>query len=238
MSAPGLLLASTLKAPRGQVLRVVGPGCCGLAVGFESMNPKTWKCEDSVLLAPLPDGAWLAAVADAHWGGLSGELVAGGAVEAWNEAREAAPAARLMQAMYLLDGKLMGRGRDASETTALLVHVAGREVAWANVGDSLLYAFGASGLRELNDPQLRFVGGRPIATMKQPPSGGAATLAAGDVLLLASDGILPEASMMTPEELTGLLRADEPLTARVERLLRLQNERGRDNLGVVAIAIG
>ena len=38
------------------------------------MNPKRWVCEDSVLLARLDDGGWLAAVADAHWGGLSGEL--------------------------------------------------------------------------------------------------------------------------------------------------------------------
>lgn len=237
MTPPGLLLASTLKAARGQVLRAVGPGCAGLAVGAESMNPKTWRCEDSVLLAPLDDGALLAAVADAHWGGLSGELVAGGLLEAWGQTREAPAAQRLLQALFLLDGRLLSRGRDASETTALLVHVAGRAVAWANVGDSLLYVAGPTGLRCLNEPELRFVGGRPLATMKAPPGTGTATLEPGDLLLLASDGLLPEASLLSPEELFALLRADEPLMTRVERLLRAQNERGRDNLGVVAIAV-
>src|SRR5262245_35065775 len=122
------------------------------------MNPKQWPCEDSVVVVPLDDGGLLAAVADAHWGGLSSEVVVQGLAAAWREARSTDPVTRLRQALFQLDARLQQRGKDGSETTVLLVHVQGRVVSWASVGDSLLLVLGRTGgIAIKNQPAPLFV---------------------------------------------------------------------------------
>lgn len=240
MTAPVVLLGSSLTAKGAFVARAASPwACAGLAVGVDSVNPKHWPCEDSVAVVPLEEGGLLAAVADAHWGGRSGEVVASGLAAAWRNARGADPAARLRAALYLLDGKLLERGRDdRSETTALLVHVHERRLSWANVGDSLLLVVGPAGAGIKNRPAPHFVGGRPVATL--PPGAvevGSATLSAGDVVLLASDGLEWQVSGLEPGDVADALRRQDPLLSRVEALLAHASKEGRDNLGVVAISL-
>lgn len=240
MSAPVLLLGSSLTVKGAVTSRPASPwACAGLAAGAESMNPKQWVCEDSVALVPLEDGGVLAAVADAHWGGTSGELIASHLAAAWRDARGAEPAARLRATLFLLDGKLLERGRDdRSETTALLVHVQGRALAWANVGDSLLLVVGRAGAAIKNHPAPQFMGGRPLATLPAGAVGsGAATLAPGDVVLLASDGLEWQASGLDPEQVAEGLRAEGSLQARLDALLQHASARGRDNLGLVAVSV-
>lgn len=234
-----LLPASSLTARRALAVRSAAPtACAGLAAGAESINPKHWPCEDSVFLGRLEDGAWLAAVADAHWGGLSGEVVARSALDAWRQATAADPASRLRQALYTIDGRLSGRGKDASETTALLVHLRGRRLSWANVGDSVLWVLGADGVTEKNAPNLQFVGRHAIASLPILPTAGSADLAPGDVVLLASDGILTLTSGLEPETVGERLRdPGTPLEQRVGALLRHMSGVGKDNLGIVALEV-
>ncbi|MCO5166796.1 MAG: SpoIIE family protein phosphatase [Planctomycetes bacterium] len=238
-AAAVLLLGSSLTAKGAAASRAVGPwACAGLASGADSMNPKRWACEDSVGLVPLEGGGVLACVADAHWGGKTAELVCQGLADAWGQARAADPAARLREALFLLDGRLLERGKDdRSETTALVVHVQGRALAWANVGDSLLLVVGREAAALKNQPTPVFMGGRPLATLPVPVEVGTATLAPGDVVLLATDGLEWQASGLDPEQVAVALRRDGPLLARVDGLLDHVNRRGRDNLGVVAVAV-
>src|SRR5690606_10076314 len=96
MTAPLVLLGSSLTVKGASAARAASPwACAGLTVGADSVNPKRWPCEDSVAVVPLEDGGVLAAVADAHWGGKTGELVAAGLAAAWRDARGNDPAARL-----------------------------------------------------------------------------------------------------------------------------------------------
>lgn len=239
MAAPTLLLGSSLTAKGAWASRSASPwACAGLAVGVESMNPKQWPCEDSVVVAPLDEGGLLAAVADAHWGGRSGEVIADGLLAAWKQTRGTNPAVRLREALFLLDGRLLERGRDdRSETTALVVHVNDRTLSFANVGDSLLLVVGRAAAAIKNFPTPVFMGGRPLATLPIPVAVGTVALAQGDVVLLASDGLDAEASSLEPEQVAAALRKDEPLQARVDGLLKHVSAGGRDNLGVVAIAV-
>jgi serine/threonine protein phosphatase PrpC len=234
--APMLLPGSSLEAPGAFALvRPTPDACAGLAAGVASINPKEWICEDSVLLAPLEHGAWLAAVADAHWGGLSGEIAVGSALEAWRAATELDPAARLREALYAIEARLKGRGEDESETTVLLAHLRAPLLSWASVGDSVLWVLGREGVLEHNAPSLRFVGRSAIET---PPASGSVALGAGDVVLLATDGILAVTSDLERDTIARRLRdPGSPLDLRVEALLRHMSSVGKDNLGVVALQV-
>lgn len=209
--------------------------CAGLAAGADSMNPKRWVCEDSVLLARLDDGAWLAAVADAHWGGLAGELAVRSALDAWQCATASDPPARLREALTSIEACLKGRGQDESETTLLLACLRAQQISWASVGDSVLWVLGRDGVTEHNEPRLHFIGRRRIV---EPPTAGSAALAQGDVVLLATDGILAVTSQLEREAVAVRLREPgTPLPQRLDGLLRHVSKVGRDNLGVVALAV-
>jgi serine/threonine protein phosphatase PrpC len=206
-----------------------------------SLNPKVWTCEDSLALHALGDGGHLACVADAHWGGSSSEAVAlnlkpgffsgPGPVEERLEGALAAASGRIAQASR----------EDASETTALLVHLRGLDLHWLSVGDSLLLHLSRSGIRQLNRPFPAFLGpaGLPLrqgVTM----DAGSARLEEGDLLLLATDGLEPQTSGLEPAHVLGFLREPGSLTDRVEQLLlrasSVERGGGRDNLALVAIA--
>lgn len=235
MASPIVLLGSSLTAKGAWTARAAAPGAvAGLSAGKTSTNPKRWACEDSVALLPLDDGATLCAVADAHFGGLTGELVAGGLARAWEEAGPGDVAGRLDRALLRLDAELRRRPRDdESETTALLVHRRGSTVTWANVGDSflLLVAGGACALRNRIDH--RFMGGRSLPTPRREL--GAFELGPGELLLLSSDGLEEEMLGLSLDEVARRLSSAEPLLARVEGLLRHASEVGADNLGLVAL---
>lgn len=242
-----LLLGSSIGAKGAWTSRELDPTCAaGLAAGASSANPKRWACEDSLAVQREPDGAWLAAVADAHFGGSSGESVAAGLAQAWARAAGAPggqPArgalARLRAALVLVDAHLWAQARpdDPSETTALLVHVdaRARRVAWANVGDSLLVVVDAAGAaRRLNATRADFIGRVPLA-VQRPPDAGEAALAAGDLVLLATDGLEAWVSDLDLPDVGRRLRAAGSPRAGVDDLLRHQSAQGRDNLGVVLL---
>lgn len=240
MTARVVLLGSSLTAKGAATARAASPwACAGLTVGADSVNPKRWPCEDSVTLVPLDGGGVLAGVADAHWGGKTGELVAAGLAAAWRDASGADPVTRLRAALYLLDGKLLERGRDdRSETTALLVHVHERRLSWVNVGDSLLLVVGRSAAAVKNRPAPVFLGGRPLATLTPSAvDAGSAALAPGDVVLLATDGLEWQVSGLDPEDVALALRREGPLLSRVEALIAHAAAKGQDNLGLVAISV-
>lgn len=217
----------------------------------DSINPKHWVCEDSLTVARLADGAYLAAVADAHWGGTSGEAIAGGLRAAW-DATEGTPRAsvRLHKALLAIEAQFLGSRSpdDPSETTALLVHLCGTHLSFASVGDSLLIVVGRDGngtprvaLRNQLSPF--FLGVQPLATLPGSPiDSGTLALESGDVVLLASDGLEPEASRLEPHEVAAELTAAGPLEDRVRRIMELANDparrAGRDNLALVALSVG
>src|SRR5262245_27106318 len=110
-----VLPASSLEGRGAFTLKSMGPrACAGLAAGADSINPKRWVCEDTVLLARLDQGGWLAAVADAHWGGLSGEVAVRSVLDAWQRASASVPAARLSEALRAVEARLKERGADES----------------------------------------------------------------------------------------------------------------------------
>jgi serine/threonine protein phosphatase PrpC len=229
-----LLLGSSLDAKGVSRSVCMSPGACaGLASGVASINPKEWVCEDSVLLARLDGCRWLAGVADAHYGGFSGEVVVQSALDAWQQTTATDTAERLREAVYEIDKRLAVRGQDKSETTVLLAHLQDGVLSWASVGDSVLWILGPHGVSEKNEPTLRFVGRHAIG---DPPAAGSSELSAGDVVLLATDGILRVTSELEPEAIAARLRdASTSLEARVEALLAHMSEVGKDNLGVVAL---
>jgi serine/threonine protein phosphatase PrpC len=231
-----LLPGSSLEARRAFTLARLAPGACaGLASGAASFNRKEWVCEDSVLLARLTHESWLAAVADAHWGGLAGEWAVRSALAAWEGATAADPAARLCEALYAIEAGLKERGADASETTVLLAHLRPPLLSWASVGDSVLWVLGRAGVVEHNAPSERFVGQRGL---EAPPASGSAVLAPGDVVLLATDGILRVTSHLERDVIADRLRASATaLALRVEALLSHMSSVGKDNLGVVALEV-
>ncbi len=239
LPAPTLLLASRLGAHGERAREAPLPwAVAGLATGGRSARAKDWPCEDSVALAPLPEGALLALVADAHWGGRSSEVAAEALLGAWTNARARAPQARLVEALRRLDAALAARPEDGSETTVLVAHLAGRRLTWAGVGDSLLLAVSPAGARQLNRTAGLFLGLNPLAAHPAPPDAGAADLAPGEVALLATDGLEPEASGgLDGPALAGLLLGRRPLAAGVDALLEHQSIAGTDNLGVVALDV-
>jgi serine/threonine protein phosphatase PrpC len=239
--AGAVLPASCVSAKGASTSRALTPRVVvGLAAGASSTNPKRWPCEDSLAALPQEDGAWLLAVADAHFGGSSGVSVVEGLAPSWAKTR-GAPLARLRATLVLVDGHVGAQARpdDPSETTALLVHVdpRSRRLAWANVGDSLLVVVARDGAaRTLNETRTDFIGRVPLAVLA-PPDVREVTLDPGDLVLLASDGLEPWVSDLELQDVGRSLRAGGPLLARVEGLLRHQSEQGRDNLALVAVEL-
>lgn len=212
--------------------------------GGVSTNPKTWPCEDSLALHRLADGARLAAVADAHWGGAAGETVARELLASWQEAGEGRALQRLHRALLRLEARHLG-GRDPqdpSETTALLAHLAGRTLSFVSVGDSFLLvldpARGTCALK--NELAGIFLGQHPLSARPGSPiDGGTLELAPGQLVLLASDGLEQSMCDLAPERCLELLAGEAPLEERLARLLdaAAAPPAGRDNLALVALAV-
>lgn len=206
----------------------------------QSINPKHWPCEDSLCAHRLEDGGLLAAVADSHWGGQASEAVAGGLKPCW-EAVSGSGVPRLERALLEIEARRVKTRdpNDPSETTVLLVHVQDRTVNYLSVGDSLLIVVGPTGARVHNVPQGYFFGRFPLIDVPRAIDGGRLHLAPGELLLLASDGLEPNACALQLPQIAELMRGDAPLETRLERLLARANDTaqggGRDNLALVAI---
>lgn len=222
----------------------------GLSAGAgESLNPKKWVNEDSICAHRLADGSLLAAVADSHWGGEAGEAVVNAARAAFEKTRGATTLDRLHLAMRGIDARLHAERQagDTSETTALLVHLAGRTLTWVNVGDSLLFLLSPKACSLRNPPSgqfpLPFLGALPMAKLPGHfrPDSGAMNLKPGEVVLLASDGLDGSTSGLEPADVVKICCEAGPLLGRVQRLLARADEPARgggaDNLGVVAIEV-
>ncbi len=205
-----------------------------------SMNPKLWPCEDSLCPHALEDGFPLA-VADAHWGGSSSEAVTGKLKAAWLAA-SGAPLERLRSALLDVEGRFFETRdvRDGSETTVLLVHVAGNILSYLSVGDSLLAVGTAPALSIRNRPQGYFLGQFPVSQVASAVELGQFKLQPGELVLLATDGLEPEASGLQIEDVGALLATEGSLEERLQRLMQRasdpQQGGGRDNLALVLLA--
>lgn len=246
-----VLLASELTEKGARTARALDDAAAvALGTGSApSRNPKDWVNEDSLALHRLEDGALLACVADSHFGGYAGEAVARHLKRAFAEAPGAAALERLLGALRGVDARLH-RDKpedDPSETTALLVHLAGRVVSFVSVGDSYLFAVGLDGCRPMNPPSgrypLPFLGGVPTTALPEgaQPDCGAFTLRPGQALLLASDGIEPDFSGLGPQDVVRHLYGDGPLRDRLEGLQAAADDPerggGKDNLALVAVEV-
>ncbi len=232
-----VLLASSLPAKSTAEVRALGASAAiGIAAGKGSRNPKRWPCEDSVAALTLDDGALVACVADAHWGGSASEVMTRELERVWSAAGPGAPLQKLRRCLLSLDGLLHARPEDdPSETTAILVHRQGKTVTWVGVGDSALYVVSGGWCVPRSKPEGTFLGGRPLAQLP-PADHGAVDLGPGELALVATDGLEPDMCMLEPADLVALLTAPGPLDGRVRALLDHQNKVGMDNLGVVLLA--
>lgn len=234
------LLASSLEAKCARARAALLPHAAAIldAGGHNSLNPKTWPCEDSLAACVVEDGV-LALVADSHWGGAASECAARQLARAWSRSRAPNTQARLYKTLLMIEAAFaMERPeKDRSETTVLIAHLTSERIHWVNVGDSFLWVIGSSGPALLNERSMRFMGNFPIATSNAATSGSRA-LAPGERVLLASDGIEPEASALEAAQVAEFLPGND-LVAEVEALAtRACDEAqggGRDNLALVYV---
>jgi len=199
--------------------------------------------EDSLAIVRASEGALACAVADSHFGPWAGETVAALFAEQVSTHTDLPSLLRRCE-------DVIARQRvpgDDSETTALAVAVRGDRLFWASAGDSILLVLRADGTVLAPVPPSRsFLGAtsRPGAVTRELAadmvSSGVLTLFRDDLVLIASDGIEPDASGISRVELACMLRDSAPLCARVERLIERGGSwfagGGGDNLSVVVLA--
>lgn len=234
---PVLLLASSLqKTERARA--GLGSSCAALldAGGHNSLNPKTWPCEDSLAVSQV-EGGVLALVADSHWGGGASESSASRLNRCWERAKAPHLKGRLAKTLLLLEASFEQTKSkdDRSETTVLIVHVAPERLDWVNVGDSFLWVLGAEGPELLNQRSMHFMGRVPLA-VSSALSGGSRALTGGERVLLASDGIEPQASGMDAAGVAALLPGQDlagELEALATRACDEAQGGGRDNLALI-----
>jgi serine/threonine protein phosphatase PrpC len=157
--------------------------------------------------------------------------------------------AGLRDLLIHLDGVIRAEraADDESETTAVAVLFLPDRIAWANVGDSVLFlAVQGRPLERVTPDAFDFLGGYAPIEERQTGSAagaivefGAVALPPGAVALMASDGLDPAYSGMSEARLCELLTAPEPLETRVARIMSEAGSSnhggGRDNLTVVAM---
>lgn len=239
-----LLLASHLTAKGAhQTESLSERAAAALHTGAgASINPKLWPCEDSLGLVDLGNGEYLAAVADAHWGGQIGVDLIEPLATAWG-ASQGQPPARLQQTLLRVEADALARRAptDESETTLLLAHVTPTRATWLSVGDSLLFVAEGGVAARRNQVSGVFMGGAPLARLGMPALAGSCNLRAGQVVLLATDGLEPNASALSDEQVGALLSGDGDIEARLQALVDRASDParggGRDNLGLVAIQV-
>lgn len=214
--------------------------------------------EDAVAVAAAGSSAVLV-LADGHWGRWASEL----GVERMTEAAAAIDAAaaadrpalfrRLYEAVnqtlfdaaadaYNADPQSGGDPLMTPETTLLTCRVDLRTgaVDWASFGDSFLFARTADGLRLLNELRPCWLGVRIHGKVADALQIGRLELAAGDSLLLASDGLVEPVAggkQVLPDEIDGVVTSELPLEGKVRALVSMALTRGgEDNVACALYA--
>lgn len=212
----------------------------------KSLNLKEWTCEDSLAMVQTDEGGVLLAVADAHWGGSSSVGYTEPLAQAWGSVSGPTISTRLYRCLLKLEAAYAAirAPEDRSETTLVLAHLDGRSLHWISAGDSVLLRLPqGGGCQLLNVLTPFFLGNAPLA---ESPAGmawtqGKTTLAEGDLLLLASDGLEENVSGLDLAGVEALVRAPGSLAERVEALVERATDPaqggGRDNLAVVLSAV-
>ena len=212
----------------------------------KSLNLKEWACEDSLAMVETDEGGVLLAVADAHWGGSSSVGYTEPLAQAWAGVSGPTVATRLYRCLLKLEAAYAAirAPEDRSETTLVLAHLEGGNLHWVSAGDSLLLRLPPGGGCELLNTLTPFFLGN--VSLAESPAGiawtqGKAKLAAGDLLLLASDGLEENVSGLDLAGVEGLIRREGSLAERVETLMERATDPeqggGRDNLAVVLCAV-
>lgn len=250
---PPLLMLASDHAEKGRCYQeTFAPGVVAATTPGDgtSFNPKVSPNEDSLAVVARAGGGVAALVADSHFGPAASEITAREFVAAM-QAGMAGAAADLGTLLRGIDAQIPRQRPEVevSETTALAVVVEDGHLAWASVGDSVLFYLrsGQPGLQRLTRAGAAFLGGgwlrrafdQALVAEDLVLETGTARVSPGDLLLLVSDGIEPGASGMSSQRLEQVLAAPDSLDQRVAALLaeagRASNGGGRDNLTVVAI---
>ncbi|UUY06639.1 protein phosphatase 2C domain-containing protein [Pseudomonas sp. J452] len=213
--------------------------------------------EDAVLCCPEL-GLW--AVADGMGGHQSGEVASALALQTLREVIGAGgdlvTAAQNANAAIIQAGQAAGGRRMGTTLVALQVAGAAFELAW--VGDSRAYRVSAAGIEQLSRDhswvQLMIDAGEmSVEEARQHPRRNIViqclgqieqelevgllrgTLAAGELLLLCSDGLTGE---LSDEQIQHLCAEAETLDALVEQLIGLANKLGgKDNISCIVLGL-
>ncbi|QKE63935.1 serine/threonine-protein phosphatase [Aquipseudomonas campi] len=213
--------------------------------------------EDAVLCCPEL-GLW--AVADGMGGHQSGEVASALALQTLREVVGAGgdllTAAQTANAAIIQAGQAAGGRRMG--TTLVALQVAGGEFELAWVGDSRAYRVSAAGIEQLSRDhswvQLMIDAGEmSVEEARQHPRRNIViqclgqaeqelevgllrgTLAAGELLLLCSDGLTGE---LSDEQIQHLCVEAETLDALVEQLIGLANQLGgKDNISCIVLGL-
>jgi protein phosphatase len=217
--------------------------------------------EDAYALEPP-----LYVVADGMGGAQAGELASRLAVAAFREFHEAdelEPEARLEATVREANRRIYERAQGDTSvagmgTTITAALVEGSRVVVGHVGDSRAYLLRSGALEQLTEdhslvadlvrsgqltseeaethPQ-RSVITRALGTDAEVDVDTfAIDVGPGDVLLLCSDGLT---TMLSDEEITGIVLESDELDAAAKALVRAANRRGgEDNITVVLVRIG
>lgn len=130
--------------------------------------------------------------------------------------------------------------KDRSETTVLIAHLTRDRIHWVNVGDSFLWVLSETldaGAALLNERSGHFMGNFALAASSAYTT-GSRSLQAGERVLLASDGIEPEASGLKTAEVAAFLPGRDlgaELEALADRACDEAQGGGRDNLALVYV---
>lgn len=211
--------------------------------------------EDAVLSMPLPDGRWLAAVADGMGGLHEGEAASRTALDALRRGVEGGH--DLVEAVLDANRAVVrGSPAKAMGTTLVAALFEGGRVRIANVGDSRAYLLGRPGLVQVTRDHTfgAEAAGRDEAVAREVAAsrwGGTLTRSLGSSetvevdefgpllledgirVLLCTDGVH---GALDDREIQDCLRDEPSVDGTVRRLLALALERGsQDNLSAVVV---
>lgn len=219
--------------------------------------------EDSFLIRELADSSVLMMVADGLGGNPGGDVAAGiikDVFAGFRLGREAA-GEQLLRLVAQAGAGIIAEAEqkpelDGMASTLTAVLVIDNMASWINVGDSRLYLYRDGGLQQVtvdqNLAQFLIAEGElspkearisPLRNMLDEcvgspycePAAGSFPLAAGDVLLLCTDGVHYG---LSPEIMLAIIARETELEKRVEELLGAALELdGKDNITLAALEI-
>jgi PPM family protein phosphatase len=219
--------------------------------------------QDRFLAREFDNHAMLLVVADGMGGVAGGEVAAEIAVQTIGRLDPAGlgPDQVMLRLVHTAEEAIMARAEAEPErrdmgTTLTVVLAADGQARWAHVGDCRLYHLAGKTLRRMTRDQnlAQFMvdegeltpsqaQGHPLARMLDQclgcgdcrPAFGAFPVAAGDLLLVCSDGLH---GMVTDQEIEQMLTSDQDLETKARALLDLALERrAPDNVTLVLAGV-